>query len=82
MMNLFIEQYVKKMTIDDIKSFLNKQEIKIDNNDITFFYNLIKTNWQDIIKNPTDYLKIIKEKVSKEDYNKIYNLYIKYSNYL
>jgi len=82
MMNLLIEKYVKKMTIDDIKSFLNKNDLKLDDNNINFFYDLIKTNWQDILKYPDDYLKIIQKKVNYDDYQKIYNLYLNYKNYL
>ena len=82
MMNLLIEKYVKKMTIDDIKSFLLKNNIHANSNDINFFYHLIKTNYKDIIKNPNDYLKLVKDKLSDEDYKKISNLYLTYSNYL
>ena len=82
MMNLLIEKYVKKMTIYDVKSFLIQNDIKLDDNNITFFYELIKTNWQDILKYPDDYLKIIQTKVNNDDYQKIYNLYLNYKNYL
>ena len=82
MMNILIENYVKKMTTDDIKSFLNQNSIYLNENDIDFFYHLIKTNYKDIIKYPEDYLKIIKEKVNENDYNKIYSIYLNYKNYL
>lgn len=82
MMNLLIEKYVKKMTINDVKSFLNQNDITLDDNNINFFYELIKTNWKDIIKYPEDYLKMIQEKVSSDDFKKIYNLYLNYKNYL
>ena len=82
MMNLLIDNYVKKMTTDDIKSFLTNNHIYLNDSDISFFYHLIKTNYKDILKYPDDYLKMIQNKVTKDDYNKIYNLYLNYKNYL
>lgn len=82
MMNILIENYIKKLTFDDFKYYLNKYNIIIDENTQKYFFNLIKNNIKDILKRPDYYLNIIKSKIDIENYNKVYSLYSTYSKKL
>lgn len=82
MMNILIENYIKKLTFDDFKYYLNKYEINIDYNNQKYFFNLLKNNIKDILLRPNYYLNIIKNKIDSNNYSKIHNLYSIYSKKL
>ena len=82
MMNILIENYIKNLTFDDFKYYLNKYDINIDEFKQKYFFNLVKNNIKDILKRPDYYLNIIKDMIDIENYNKVYNLYSTYSKKL
>jgi len=75
-----IKNYIKKMTINDIKDFLNKEKLEYDNNDINILFVYIKNNYENIINNPIDVMTNIKSEVSKKTFNTILILYNKYKD--
>ena len=66
------------MTINDIIMFGNKENIYLDNEDYLKIFNAIKKNWQDLLYNDNSLKEYLKNNFSKEDYNKIYELFLKY----
>ena len=82
MMNVIIENYVKKLSFTDFNTFLNKYDINIVEHKKQYFFKLLKENIKDILENPEKYLNIIKNKIDSNNYNKVYNLYITYSKKL
>lgn len=83
-MNIYvIENYVNRLTKDDIRRFALKQGITLGNDEVAFIYTYIKKNYKNIIfGNPKDVLSDIKDEVKANTYNKIVNLYMQYKDKL
>ena len=81
-MNIYlIEEYVNRLTRNDIERFALKQGIVLDNDELNIVYTYIKKNYKTIIYgNPKDILLEIKKIVKPLTYNKIENLYIKFKD--
>lgn len=81
-MNIYlIEEYVNRLTRNDIERFALKQGIVLDNDELDIVYTYIKKNYKTIIYgNPKDILLEIKKIVKPLTYNKIENLYIKFKD--
>lgn len=76
-----IEQYVNKMTKDDITKFSLKQGIILEEQELDIIYDYIKKDYKTFIYgNPRPILDELKQKVKPITYNKIETLYIKYKN--
>lgn len=76
-----IEQYVNKMTKDDITKFSLKQGIILEEKELDIIYDYIKKDYKTFIYgNPRPILDELKQKVKPITYNKIETLYIKYKN--
>ena len=75
-----IKKYINNLTIDKINNFLVKNDINLDNNELSFLLELIKTNIDDILVNDSKYLDIIKNKFDEDSYIKIKNLFLYYKN--
>lgn len=87
MLNKLIEQYINRMSMDDIVLFAEKNGIELNEEETELIYNHIKNSWKTIIYgNPRCIFDDIKSKVSDITYEKITNLYMKfrekYKNYL
>lgn len=78
-----IEDYVRRITKDDIVRFSLKQDITLNNEEVSFIYDYIKKEYKTIIfGNPKDIFKEIKSKVREATYNKMFVLYTKYQEKL
>ncbi len=77
-----IKNYINKMTIDDINRFLEKENMKINSNDINIVYIYIKNNFDEILKDEVKVLNRIKNDVNSDTYDKILLLYEKYKDKL
>ena len=78
-----IEDYVRRLTKDDIVRFSLKQDITLNNEEVSFIYDYIKKEYKTIIfGNPKDVLSDIKDEVKANTYNKIVNLYMQYKDKL
>lgn len=68
------------MTIEDVKNFALKKGANLSDNELSFTYNFIKNNYQNILKNPRLLdLERYKDKYSKENYEKIQKVFQEYS---
>lgn len=79
-MNNLLKKYINTLTIDKLNELLIKNDIKLSNNELLVLLNLIKDNFDDILINDTKYLKILKEKIDIDNYNRIENLFNYYKN--
>lgn len=82
MMNIIIENYIRKLSYTDFKYYLNKYDINIDEKSKQYFFKLLKENIKDVLIYPEKYLEIIKNRIDTDNYQKIYNLYTTYSKKL
>ena len=78
MLNM-IEPYIKSIEKEDINNFANKNNINLNNNELDFIYNFIKSKYKEIIDNPNsfDFTKY-KTHFSNENFIKINGLINKY----
>ncbi len=82
-----IERYMNKLSITDVDNFAKKNNIILSEPELTFTYQFVKKNWQQILANPNVLnLDRYKDKFSPENLLKIKKLFkeysIKYKNYL
>ena len=75
-----IKKYINNLTIDKINNFLIKNDINLNNEELSFLLELVKTNIDDILVNDSKYLDIIKNKFDEDNYSKIKNLFLYYKN--
>ena len=81
-MNYFIKEYIKKITEEDIYNFASKEGITLMENEVKVIYVYIKNYWQVFLNEDSTFLfEELKEKLSKEAYEKIVELYNKYKKY-
>lgn len=78
MKKFFIKKYVDKLTIQDIDKFAKSNDIYLNNQELDYMYNLIKTKWLNILNNDEKILVEIKNKFSCDKSSKIENLYFEY----
>ena len=78
-MEYLIKEYIKKMTIDDIKNFAIKKNINISDSDSLILYTYAKNHYEDFLNGKDDILiKELKEKLSPNTFKEAYKLYLEY----
>lgn len=78
-----INEHIKKLTKEDIFSFASKYNLYLSKEELEFVYSFVKNNNQNIINNPKSFnLNNYKNKFSENNFQKLSNLYKKYSDYL
>jgi len=75
----FISRYMNKITMEDINNFALKKNIYLSENELTFTFEFVKKNWNQILSNP-NMLNIDRYKniYSEENFNKIKILFNEY----
>ena len=67
-----VESYIKNINKEDITNFALKNNINLNNNELDFIYNFIKTKYKDVLSNPTNFnLVKYKHNFSNENFIKI-----------
>lgn len=78
MLNL-VEPYINKLNKNDINNFALKNNIRLNNNELDFIYNFIKTRYKEILSNPSNFsLTKYKNNFSNENFIKINGLINRY----
>lgn len=82
MYELLIQNYIRKLTKEDILNFCNKENISLTNEELNIFYIFIKKYWREFIKNePSKIFNDLKTKIRPTTYDKMIILYNKYKEY-
>ena len=67
-----IEPYINNITKSDINTFALKNNINLNNNELDFIYNFIKTRYKDVLMNPNNFSLVkYKNNFSNENFIKI-----------
>lgn len=75
-----IKAYMGRMTIQDVENFAISKNIHLNQNELSFVYEFIAKNWEQIIKNPKLLdLDRYKNHFSEENFKKIKKLFLEYS---
>lgn len=76
-----IQQYIDKMTIDNVYEFANKNGVSLETNEAKVIFHYVKNDWQTILYgNPNDILDKVKAEVSPNTYKKVVDIFNYYRN--
>lgn len=82
MIKTLIENYVNKLTKEDIILYASKENIAITNDEVDYLYITIKKDYHLFINgNHDEIFEDLKPNVSIEIYNKLVSLYNKYKSF-
>ena len=82
MYEIIIQNYIKKLTKQDIINFCNKENVSLTNEELDIFYIFIKKYWREFIKNePSKIFNELKDKIRASTYDKMISIYNKYKEY-
>lgn len=86
-MNNIIARYMQNLRKDEVDAFAKKNQVFLNSQELDFTYQYVKSNWQEILKNPYQLnLERYKSNFTEENYQKIQKLiplYIqKYAKFL
>lgn len=80
-----IKLYIDKLNIDNIKTFLNNNNIFLLESEYKILHNEIKKNWEKVLNNDESSIFELSNKIDKDNYEKLYKLYLfykeKYKNF-
>lgn len=77
-----IKIYINNLTEKDAKSFLERQDILLNDEEFNYLFQTIKNDYMKIINEDENQINEIKRKIPKKSFNKLYDLFIKYKKYL
>ena len=79
MQEYLIKEYIKKLTVDDVKNFASLKNINISDSEAIILYNYAKKYYLDILNGKDDFIiKELKEKLSSNTFKEAYKLYLEY----
>lgn len=79
-MKSLIKNYIDLLNSNKLKEFASKNNINLKDSEIQYLLNLVKHNFEDILKDDTKYLNEVKNNINPNEYEKIINLYTHYKN--
>ena len=79
-MKSLIKNYIELLSIDKLKEFSSKNNINLTNKELNYLLNLVKNNYEDILKDDTKYLEDVKNNINPSEFVKIKELYSYYKN--
>ncbi len=70
-----ISRYMTHFTKEDVKNFALKNQVDLNEEELSFTYEFVKKNWELILRNPNLLnLERYKDHFSEENYQKIQKL--------
>ena len=79
-MKSLIKNYIELLSIDKLKEFGLKNNINLTNIELNYLLDLIKNNYEDMIKDDTKYLEHVKKNINPTEFEKLKELYLYYKN--
>ena len=79
-MKSLLKNYIDLLTIDKLREFGLKNDINLTTQELKYLLNLVKNNYEDILKDDAKYLKELKNNINPSEYIKIQKLYLYYKN--
>lgn len=77
-----IKLYINNISKEQVKSYLEKENIIVNNLELEFLYNTMKHKYKEIINNDVTIFQEIKNNINEDAYNKLLLQYNRYSSYL
>jgi hypothetical protein len=79
-MKSLIKNYIELLSIDKLKEFSLKNNINLTDIELNYLLNLVKNNYENILKDDTKYLEAVKNNINPTEFLKIKELYLYYKN--
>lgn len=79
-MRILIKNYIKLLTIERIDTFLKNNSINLNKKELEYIYDLIKTNWENILIDDEVFINDMYQNINKYDCDKIVSLIDIYKN--
>ena len=79
-MKSLIKNYIDLLNIDKLKEFALKNNINLTDSELNYLLNLVKNNYEDILKDDIKYLEDVKNNINPTEFIKIKQLYLYYKN--
>ena len=73
-----IRKYINTLTINDLKKYANKNNIKYTEDEAIIIYDFIKYNYNDLLNENIKVFESIRNKINPNLYKQLLNLYIDY----
>jgi hypothetical protein len=81
MKDLLIQEYINRLTLDDINAFAKQEGITVNEEEKKIIYSYLKEHWRTILYgNPRGIFDELKNKLNPDTYNKVEQLYIQAKN--
>ena len=77
---VLLKEYINKLNKDKIKEISLKNNIFFNDKELDIICKYIKEKYLDFIKNPNIIINELKEKLSKDNYLKLLNIYNQYKD--
>ncbi len=77
-MKSLIKNYIDLLDIKTMNEFGIKNDIHLNERELSFLLDFVKKNYEDIIKDETPYLDELEKNINKNDFIKIKELFLSY----
>lgn len=78
MKDYLIIEYIKKLSVEDIKNYAKIKNINISDSDAIILYTYIKNHYQELLNNDSKIIKEIKDQINPNTFKEVYKLYLEY----
>lgn len=79
-MKSLIGNYINLLSVEKLEEFGIKNDIHLSDAELNYLLNLIKNNWEDILKDDSKYLEDLENNINPNDFIKVKELYLYYKN--
>lgn len=77
-----IIKYIKNLEEDEVKEYLDNNNIKLNEEEFDFLFNIVKEKYNDIFEENIYLFKLIRDTINEDAYNKLIKLFNQYKKFL
>ena len=77
-----IIKYIKNLGKDEVKEYLDNNNIKLNEEEFDFLFNIVKEKYNDIFEENIYLFKLIRDTINEDAYNKLIKLFNQYKKFL
>ena len=77
-----IIKYIKNLEEDEVKEYLDNNNIKLNEEEFDFLFNIVKEKYNDIFEENIYLFKLIRDTINEDAYTKLIKLFNQYKKFL
>ena len=77
-----IIKYIKNLEEDEVKEYLDNNNIKLNEEEFDFLFNIVKEKYNDIFEENIYLFKLIRDTINEDAYDKLIKLFNQYKKFL